>query len=128
MFIHREQAFFKKITDDINMVNTWYVERLEEYKGKVEVYEKQVDRFCELRQKNEMSLLSQSQTFRQLEFGLKELYRMLGRVWRTLPEGWRTLVLSSHTEFERAFGRPADKRRKLYNGMIKCDVFFYGNV
>ena len=78
MFIHREQAFFKKITDDINMVNTWYVERLEEYKGKVEVYEKQVDRFCELRQKNEMSLLSQSQTFRQLEFGLKELYRMLG--------------------------------------------------
>ena len=58
----------------------------------------------------------------------EELYRMLGRVWRTLPEGWRTLVLSSHTEFERAFGRPADKRRKLYNGMIKCDVFFYGNV
>ena len=76
MFIHREQAFFKKITDDINMVNTWYVERLEEYKAKVEVYEKQVDRFCELRQKNEMSLLSQSQTFRQLEFGLKELYAM----------------------------------------------------
>ena len=32
----------------------------------------------------------------------EELYRMLGRVWRTLPEGWRTLVLSSHTEFERA--------------------------
>ena len=58
----------------------------------------------------------------------EDLYRMLGRVWRTLPEGWRTLVLSSHTEFERAFGRPADKRRKLYNGMIKCDVFFYGNV
>ena len=58
----------------------------------------------------------------------EELYRMLGKVWKTLPEGWRTLVLSSHTEFERAFGRPADKRRKLYNGMIKCDVFFYGNV
>ena len=58
----------------------------------------------------------------------EELYRMLGRVWKTLPEGWRTLVLSSHTEFERAFGRPADKKRKLYNGMIKCDVFMYGNV
>ena len=58
----------------------------------------------------------------------EELYRMLGRVWKALPEGWRTLVLSSHTEFERAFGRPADKKRKLYNGMIKCDVFMYGNV
>ena len=58
----------------------------------------------------------------------EELYRMLGRVWKTLPDGWRTLVLSSHTEFERAFGRPADKKRKLYNGMIKCDVFMYGNV
>ena len=56
------------------------------------------------------------------------LYREFGRVWRQLPEGWRTLVLSSHTEFERAFGRPADKKRKLYNGMIKCDVFMYGNV
>ena len=58
----------------------------------------------------------------------EELYRMLGQVWRRLPEGWRTLVLSSHTEFERAFGQPADKKRKLYNGMIKCDVFMYGNV
>ena len=58
----------------------------------------------------------------------EELYRMLGKVWKTLPDGWRTLVLSSHTEFERAFGRPADKKRKLYNGMIKCDVFMYGNV
>jgi hypothetical protein len=34
-------------------------------------------------------------------------------------------VLSSHTEFERAFGRPADKKRKLYNGMLRCDLFTY---
>ena len=58
----------------------------------------------------------------------EELYRELGRVWRCLPQGWRTLVLSSHTEFERTFGRPADKKRKLYNGMLKCDLFMYGNV
>ena len=55
------------------------------------------------------------------------LYRAFGKAWRTLPAGWRTLVLSSHTEFERCFGKPADKKRKLYNGMIKCDVFMYGN-
>ncbi|MBO4853821.1 MAG: class I SAM-dependent RNA methyltransferase [Oscillospiraceae bacterium] len=56
----------------------------------------------------------------------EELYRALGKVWRDLPAGWRTLILSSHTEFERSFGRSADKKRKLYNGMIKCDVFMYG--
>ena len=53
------------------------------------------------------------------------LYRDLGRMWKNLPPRWRTLVLSSHTEFERCFGRPADKKRKLYNGMIKCDLFIY---
>ena len=44
---------------------------------------------------------------------------------RGLPAGWRVSVLSSHTEFERTFGRTADKKRKLYNGMIKCDLFQY---
>ena len=56
------------------------------------------------------------------------LYREFGKVWRQLPEGWRTLVLSSHTEFERTFGQQAAKKRKLYNDMIKCDVFMYGKI
>ena len=56
----------------------------------------------------------------------EELYRVFGRAVRDLPPKWRVLVLSSHTEFERAFGRPADKKRKLYNGMLKCDAFQYG--
>ena len=56
----------------------------------------------------------------------EELYRAFGRAMDKLPEGWQVDVLSSHTEFERAFGRPADKKRKLYNGMLKCDVFMYG--
>ncbi len=56
----------------------------------------------------------------------EELYRAFGRAMDKLPEGWQVDVLSSHTEFERAFGRPADKKRKLYNGMLKCDLFMYG--
>ena len=56
----------------------------------------------------------------------EELYRVFGTACRQLPPKWRVLVLSSHTEFERCFGRPADKKRKLYNGMLKCDVFQYG--
>ena len=54
------------------------------------------------------------------------LYRALGKALEELPPKWRVIVLSSHTEFERCFGRPADKKRKLYNGMLKCDAFFYG--
>ena len=56
----------------------------------------------------------------------EELYRGFGKAMDKLPDGWQIAVLSSHTEFERAFGRPADKKRKLYNGMLKCDLFMYG--
>ena len=56
----------------------------------------------------------------------EEVYRRFGAAVRTLPPKWRVLVLSSHTEFERCFGRPADKKRKLYNCMLKCDLFQYG--
>ena len=55
----------------------------------------------------------------------EELYRAFGTAWRKLPDGWKLYLLSSHPDFERAFGRPAVKRRKLYNGMLKCDLFMY---
>ena len=54
----------------------------------------------------------------------EELYRGFGRAWLA-SENWQLYLLSSHTEFERCFGKQADKKRKLYNGMIKCDLFMY---
>ena len=54
------------------------------------------------------------------------LYEAFGQAFAQLPEGWELFLLSSHTEFERTFGTTADKKRKLYNGMIKCDLFQYG--
>lgn len=54
----------------------------------------------------------------------EELYRKFGAAWRN-SENWKLYLLSSHTEFERTFGQTADKKRKLYNGMIKCDLFMY---
>lgn len=54
------------------------------------------------------------------------LYRDFGRVAQGLPTGWKVSILSSHTEFERTFGKTAQKKRKLYNGMLKCDLFQYG--
>ncbi len=52
------------------------------------------------------------------------LYRAFGKAYDKL-DGWRLYLLSSHTEFERTFGKNADKKRKLYNGMIKCDLYMY---
>ncbi|NLT58202.1 MAG: class I SAM-dependent RNA methyltransferase [Clostridiales bacterium] len=52
------------------------------------------------------------------------LYREMGQVFDRLP-GWDYGILTSHEEFERHFGRPADKKRKLYNGMIRCDFYQY---
>ena len=52
------------------------------------------------------------------------LYAAFGRAYFA-SENWSLYLLSSHTEFERTFGKNADKKRKLYNGMIKCDLFMY---
>ncbi|MCM1149070.1 MAG: class I SAM-dependent RNA methyltransferase [Butyricicoccus sp.] len=54
----------------------------------------------------------------------EELYAAFGAAWQR-TENWKLYLLSSHTEFERTFGKTADKKRKLYNGMIKCDLFMY---
>ena len=54
----------------------------------------------------------------------EELYRGFGRALAACP-GWQLYLLSSHTEFERCFGKTADKKRKLYNGMIKCELYMY---
>lgn len=55
----------------------------------------------------------------------EELYRAFGKAWDKFPDTWQLYLLSSHTEFERTFGKKADKKRKLYNGMLKCDLFMY---
>jgi putative N6-adenine-specific DNA methylase len=54
----------------------------------------------------------------------ERVYKRFGAAVRNL-EDWKMYILSSHTEFERSFGRTAVKKRKLYNGMIKCDLFMY---
>ena len=52
------------------------------------------------------------------------LYRNFGAALSG-SRNWSLYLLSSHSEFEHFFGKPADKKRKLYNGMIKCDLFMY---
>lgn len=54
----------------------------------------------------------------------RRLYSALGRHLK-YADGWRKYIITSEPEFEHYFGRPADKKRKLYNGMIKCDYYMY---
>ena len=56
--------------------------------------------------------------------GAEELYKVMGEQFSP-GAGRKYYVISPHDEFEKLFGRPADKRRKLYNGMIKCQLFMY---
>jgi putative N6-adenine-specific DNA methylase len=54
----------------------------------------------------------------------EELYRKMGEVFAR-QKGRTYAIISPHEQFESFFGRKADKRRKLYNGMIKCQLFLY---
>ena len=52
------------------------------------------------------------------------LIAAMGRVF--IPRrGWSYTVISPAEDFERQFGRRADARRKLYNGMMKCQAYMY---
>lgn len=57
---------------------------------------------------------------------VEKLYRGLGLVAKNL-DTWSFYVLTSHPQFEKHFGRRADKKRKLYNGRIQCNYYqFFG--
>ena len=52
------------------------------------------------------------------------LYKEMGRVFEK-QHGRSYYIITPDEEFETCFGRKADKRRKLYNGMIKCQLYMY---
>ncbi len=56
----------------------------------------------------------------------QKIYRTMGKVF--VPRhGWSYSVISPDGSFEQCFGRRATRRRKLYNGMIRCQYFMYFN-
>ena len=52
----------------------------------------------------------------------RALYRDLALFQKRHP-GWKLCAISSDPGFEKAFGRRADKKRRLYNGRLEC-VFY----
>lgn len=55
---------------------------------------------------------------------LKELYKDMGKKFRSF-DTWSYYIISSMKDFEKLFGARADKKRKLYNGKIRCDLYQY---
>ena len=54
----------------------------------------------------------------------QQLYQSMGSLFRP-QRGWSFGIITPDPEFEALFGRKADKRRKLYNGMIQCQYYQY---
>ena len=55
---------------------------------------------------------------------VKRLYRKLGK--KLIPlKTWSTYYLTSYKEFEQAFGKQSDRKRKLYNGRIETWYYQY---
>ncbi|MBE6667064.1 MAG: class I SAM-dependent RNA methyltransferase [Ruminococcaceae bacterium] len=52
------------------------------------------------------------------------LYKKMGETFAGLSP-WQIYILTSAENFERLYGRRADKVRKLYNGMIPCGLYQY---
>lgn len=56
--------------------------------------------------------------------GVTKLYTEMGHVFAPLKT-WSKFILTSDEGFESKFGSKADKKRKLYNGTLKVDLYQY---
>jgi putative N6-adenine-specific DNA methylase len=55
---------------------------------------------------------------------VSNIYRAMGEVYRRL-DSWSLFALTAHTGFEKLFGQKPQKKRKLYNGNILCQLYQY---
>ena len=55
---------------------------------------------------------------------LPPLYTQLGESYRAL-DSWSMYVISAYEDAQKYLGRPADKNRKIYNGMMKTYYYMY---
>lgn len=55
---------------------------------------------------------------------VEKIYRIMGKVFEKYKT-WSKYIITSSEDFERLYGKKADKKRKLYNGNIKVDFYQY---
>ncbi|WP_201713274.1 THUMP domain-containing class I SAM-dependent RNA methyltransferase [Rossellomorea arthrocnemi] len=57
---------------------------------------------------------------------VEKMYQEMGRAFEKL-DTWSVYMLTSHEHFEQCYGKPATKKRKLFNGFIRTDYYqFFG--
>lgn len=54
----------------------------------------------------------------------EELYAVMGERFKK-ESGKRYTIITPDDDFEKIFGRRADKRRKTYNGTLKCQIYIF---
>lgn len=55
---------------------------------------------------------------------VQQIYRDLGAKFKEFPT-WSSYIITSDEDFEKCYGKKADRKRKLYNGRIKVDYYQY---
>ncbi|CAH2213671.1 THUMP domain-containing class I SAM-dependent RNA methyltransferase [Tepidibacter aestuarii] len=55
---------------------------------------------------------------------VRQLYKEISIPFKKLST-WSFYIITAYSEFEDAFGRKADRKRKLYNGMLRSDLYQY---
>ncbi len=54
----------------------------------------------------------------------KVLYKTMGNKFSEFAQA-KKFIITSNENFERYYGKRADKKRKVYNGMLKCYIYQY---
>ncbi|WP_223593413.1 THUMP domain-containing class I SAM-dependent RNA methyltransferase [Neobacillus bataviensis] len=55
---------------------------------------------------------------------VEHMYKEMGQAFQKL-DTWSIYILTSNEEFEQFYGKPATKKRKLFNGFIRTDLYQY---
>ncbi|MGY3717705.1 THUMP domain-containing class I SAM-dependent RNA methyltransferase [Sutcliffiella cohnii] len=56
---------------------------------------------------------------------VEEMYKQMGQTFEPYEDTWSIYMLTSHEGFEELYGRQATKKRKLFNGFIRTDLYQY---
>ncbi|MFD2445807.1 class I SAM-dependent RNA methyltransferase [Bacillus sp. CGMCC 1.16607] len=55
---------------------------------------------------------------------VETMYKEMGKAFTKL-DTWSVYILTSNENFEQLYGKPATKKRKLFNGFIRTDLYQY---
>lgn len=55
---------------------------------------------------------------------VEHMYKEMGQAFEKL-DTWSVYIMTSNEQFEQFYGKPATKKRKLFNGFIRTDLYQY---